>query len=545
MRPYFFFSYARRDHLAGGAFVDQFFTDLRDELARIEPEAGPGELAYRDTERLRIGDDWERQLSRMLGASRTMVALYSPAYFASPYCGKEWTAFDYRTRSHEEQTGESVPALIPVLWEPPPEELPAEVLRIQYMQHDFGAEYATGGLRHLLRTDPQGMAYRKVVRVIAERIREAASWRVAELRDLDLGQVEGCFPVEEVAPVATRSSLVRLFVAAGRAGDPPAVVWAVGTGGAVNGEWFPAQRSEADGVRADGARTDGVWADGVRTDGASGRGAAGGGLANGGPAGPDGPYQGGWYGAHPRDWAPYHPPRLPSLAVQAQQVITRAGHSTSLETVGPDLADALDRARENNEVSVLLVDPWAAGAEPFRQALRDFDRQNHPVTAVLLPDSTDDPPAGPARARLWEGVREVFARTWLHRSGPEPLFRIHIRRERFERELLSTVTVAQNRLLDQLDDDPVAARAQFGLGPDPRPMPGLTIPAWPPVPPAPPVSPGPPVPRPGNAPGTGAGTGAGAGAGTGAGAGPGPRGALREETVPLTNRAPSEGEADR
>ncbi|MFD7417094.1 hypothetical protein ACFV9B_36525, partial [Kitasatospora purpeofusca] len=56
-RPYFFFSYARRDHLAGGAFVDQFFADLRDELARIEPEAGPGELAYRDTERLRIGDD--------------------------------------------------------------------------------------------------------------------------------------------------------------------------------------------------------------------------------------------------------------------------------------------------------------------------------------------------------------------------------------------------------------------------------------------------------------------------------------------------------
>ncbi len=503
VRPYFFFSYARRDHLAGGAFVDQFFTDLRDELARIEPEAGPGELAYRDTERLRIGDDWERQLSRMLGASRAMVALYSPAYFASAYCGKEWTAFDHRTRRHEEQTGESVPALIPVLWEPPPEDLPAEVRRIQYVQHDFGDEYATGGLRHLLRTDPHGTAYRKVVRVIAERVREAASWRVGELRDLDLGQVEGCFPVPEIAVVATRSSLVRLFVAAGRAGDPPAPA------GASNGERLPVPRSGADGA-------------GVVVTGA---------------VGPAGPYQGGWYGAHPRDWAPYHPPRLPSLAVQAQQVITRAGHSTSLETVGPDLAEALDRARENNEVSVLLVDPWAAGTEPYRQALRDFDRQNHPVTAVLLPDSTDDPPAGPARARLWEGVREVFARTWLHRSGPEPLFRIHIGRERFERELLSTVTVAQNRLLDQVDDDPVAARAQFGLGPDPRPMPGLTIPAWPPVPPEPPVTPGPPVPRPGNAPETGN--------ATAAGTAPGPRGALREETVPLTSRAPSEGEADR
>ncbi|MFE6866931.1 TIR-like protein FxsC [Kitasatospora sp. NPDC057692] len=497
MRPYFFFSYARRDHLAGGAFVDQFFTDLRDELARIEPEAGPGELAYRDTERLRVGDDWERQLSRMVGASRTMVALYSPAYFASDYCGREWTAFDLRTRRHEEQTGESVSALIPVLWEPPPEDLPAEVRRIQYVQHDFGAEYAAGGLRHLLRTDPHGAAYRSVVRVIAERVREAAAWRVAEQRDLDLGRVEGFFPVPEIAVPAGRSSLVRLFVVARWTGDRAV---------AANGDRVPPQRSGTPAAAG--------------TDGAGGS---------------DERYHGGWYGAHPRDWAPYHPPRLPSLAVQAQQVITRAGHSTSLETVGDDLADALDRARENNEVSVLLVDPWAAGREPYRQALRDFDRQNHPVTAVLLPDSSDDPPPGPARARLWEGVREVFARTWLHRSGPEPLFRIHVRRERFERELLSTVTVAQNRLLDQIDDDPVTARAQFGLGPDPRPMPGLTIPAWPPPaasrPPEPPAPAGPPLPRPGSTPGNGA--------------APGARAARREETVPPATRAPSEGEADR
>ncbi|WP_380285806.1 TIR-like protein FxsC [Kitasatospora purpeofusca] len=502
MRPYFFFSYARRDHLDGGAFVDQFFTDLRDELARIEPEAGPGELAYRDTERLRVGDDWERQLSLMVGASRTMVALYSPAYFASDYCGKEWTAFDLRTRHHEERTGESVPALIPVLWEPPPEDLPVEVRRIQYVQDDFGAEYATGGLRHLLRTDPHGTAYRLVVRVIAERVREAAAWRVAEQRDLDLGRVDGCFPVPEIAVPAGRSSLVRLFVAARWAGDRAAAA------AAANGDRVPAQRSGTPAAGTDGA------------------------------GGSDERYRGGWYGPHPRDWAPYHPPRLPSLAVQAQQVITRAGHSTSLETVGADLADALDRARENNEVSVLLVDPWAAGREPYRQALRDFDRQNHPVTAVLLPDGSDDPPPGPARARLWEGVREVFARTWLHRSGPEPLFRIHVRRERFERELMSTVTVAQNRLLDQIDDDPVTARAQFGLGPDPRPMPGLTIPAWPPPaasrppePPEPPAQAGPPLPRPGNTPGNGA--------------APGARAVLREETVPPATRAPREGEADR
>ncbi|MEE1827072.1 TIR-like protein FxsC [Streptomyces sp. BE20] len=448
MWPYFFFSYARRDHLVGGAFVDQFFADLRDELARIAPEAGPAELAYRDTERLRVGDDWEQQLSRVIGASRTMVALYSPAYFASVYCGKEWTAFDRRMRRHRELTGETVAALIPVLWEPPPEDLPPEVRRIQYLQYDFGAAYAAGGLRHLLRSDPHGTEYRQVVRTVAERVREGVARPVVELRDLDLARVEGCFPAPDAPAGPVRSGLVRIFVAAGRA------------------EGRAAERA-APGI------------------------AAGADPAPGAESAHDLLCRGGWYGAHPRDWAPYHPPRLPSLVVQAQRVITRAGHSTSLDTVGPDLAATLDRARENNEVSLLLLDPWAVGREPYRQVLREFDGQNHPVTGVLLPDGADDPPDGPARAELWEGVREVFPRNWLHRSGPDPLFRVRVARETFERVLVEALTTAQNRLLDQIDHDPAAVRTQFGLGPAAAALPGLTIPAWPPVPASPAGSGGP------------------------------------------------------
>ncbi|MFD0272759.1 TIR-like protein FxsC [Kitasatospora sp. NPDC127111] len=482
MRPYFFFSYARRDHEAGGAFVDQFFSDLRDELARIEPAAGPGELAYRDTERLRVGDDWEQQLSRMVAVSRTMVALYSPAYFASLYCGKEWTAFHGRMRRHQKLTGEAVPALIPVLWEPPPDDLPAEVLRIQYIQHDLGVSYATGGLRDLLRADPHGPDYRRVVRAIAERVREAAVQPVAELAQLDLGRVEGCFPVPATVPPPGRSGMVRIFVAAGRA---------------------PARRPAAAPAPAPPRPRD--------RDGNGGGDQAGNQAGNqvGNQAGDQAGnqaggqdqdrYRGGWYGHRPWDWAPYHPPRLPSLVVQAQQAITRAGHSTTLDEVGPGLAARLDRAREDNQVSVLLVDPWAAGAEPYREALQEFDDQNHPVTAVLVPAGTDDPPPGPAHSRLWGRVREVFPRNWLNRSGPEPLFRVRVSRERFERELLSTVSVAQNRLLDEADeDDPLAVRAAFGLGAPSTPaMPGLTIPAWPPAaPPGPP--PAPPEPREGD-----------------------------------------------
>ncbi|MED7955380.1 TIR-like protein FxsC [Streptomyces sp. BE303] len=448
MRPYFFFSYARRDYEAEDAFVDQFFNDLRDELGLIEPAAGADEIAYRDTERLRLGDNWEQQLARMLARCRTMVALYSPAYFASLYCGKEWTAFRGRVRRHEELAGDVVPALVPVLWESLPDALPDEVLKIQYVQQGMGETYVRSGLRDLLRTDPLGAEYRQVVRVVAERIRDAAARRLTELPDFDLGAVRGYFPVAPPVRPAPTAGMVRLFVAAGRASDPP-----------------PGRGAER---APDGA-----------VPGQAGPGAV--------PAQPGPARRGGWYGAKPWHWAPYHPPTHPSLVVRAQQVITAAGHTTTLEEVAPGLGEWLDRAREDNQVSVLLVDPWVAGSDAYRTALREYDEQNHPVTGVMVPVGSGDPAAGPERDALWAGVRGVFRRSWLRRSDPEQLFRVAVPRESFDNQLTIMVTIAQNKLMDDnFDWGDDGDGAVFGLGPggaEAGPaMPGLAVPAWPPGP---------------------------------------------------------------
>ncbi|MEV7021637.1 TIR-like protein FxsC [Kitasatospora sp. NPDC093558] len=425
LQPYFFFSYARVDFEAEDAFVDQFFNDLRDELGRIEPAARAEELAYRDTEQLRVGDDWAEQLATMLGRSRTMVALYSPAYFASVYCGKEWTAFRGRVRRHHEDTGELIPALVPVLWEPVvPSELAAEVTRIQWAQPDMGEAYARYGLRALLRTGPQGDAYRQVVKVVAERVRDAAARRLTELADFDLNAVRGYFPgPQPVEPTAT-AGMVRLFIAAGRASE----------------------------AAAEG-----------------------------------GSYTGGWYGAKPWNWAPYHPPTTPSLAVRAQQVITAAGHTTTLEEVGTGLGEKLDQAREDSQVSVLLVDPWVAGHDRYRAALREYDDQNHPVTGVMVPIGSADPEG--ERDALWTGVRGVFRRNWLRRSDPEHLFRVKVNRENFDSDLTIMVTVAQNKLMDDNLDWGDDVGGAFGFGPGgtgERAIPGLAIPSGPQPAPEPP-----------------------------------------------------------
>ncbi|MFD0411363.1 TIR-like protein FxsC [Kitasatospora sp. NPDC127116] len=415
-RPYFFFSYARRDFEAEDAFVDQFFLDLRNELGRLLGVDGPVEdLAFRDTEQLRLGDDWAERLATMLGRSRTMVALYSPAYFASLYCGKEWTAFRGRVRRHHEETGAQVPALIPVLWEPVEQrDLAGEVNKVQWAQPDMGEAYARYGLRALLRSGQAGV-YEQVVRVVAERVRDAAARRLGELPEFDLGAVRGYFPPPAAPPAASDPGRVRLFIAAGRA-------------------------SEA--VSADG----------------------------------------GWYGSKPWHWAPYHPPTRPSLAARAQQVITGAGYTTTLEEIDDDLNEKLDQAREDNQVSVLLVDPWVVGHERYRSALRAFDEHNHPVTGVIVPNGTGDPADGPERDALWAGVREVFRRNWPRRADAEHLFRTGVNQESFDNDLIIMVTIAQNKLMDDSFDWEDDGGDAFGLGPGGGPdlPPGMAVPSGPP-----------------------------------------------------------------
>lgn len=99
--PYFFLSYARKDDR--DEFVKRFYDDLALELRRIgaDPSAQP---PFRDVERLGLGADWARVLGGAVGHCRAFVALYSPSYLSSEYCGKEWTAFRERLDKYRQET---------------------------------------------------------------------------------------------------------------------------------------------------------------------------------------------------------------------------------------------------------------------------------------------------------------------------------------------------------------------------------------------------------------------------------------------------------
>ncbi|MFE7030750.1 TIR-like protein FxsC [Streptomyces sp. NPDC057621] len=190
--PYFFLSYARMDN--SGEFVNRFYDDLVGELRQIgaDPAAQP---PFRDIEGLGLGTDWARALGDAVGHCRAFIALYSPAYLNSEFCGKEWTAFRERLERYRQETDINVPALVPVTWTPVEGNLPDEVADLQYNEPGLGDEYLTRGLLHILKTDPTGPAYRKVVERVAAQVRIAADrFRLPITPSLDLGEVRGLFP---------------------------------------------------------------------------------------------------------------------------------------------------------------------------------------------------------------------------------------------------------------------------------------------------------------------------------------------------------------
>ncbi|MFF7987930.1 FxsC protein [Streptomyces sp. NPDC007901] len=385
--PYFFLSYARKDH--PGELVKRFYDDLVLELRRTGADPA-AQTPFRDVERLGLGDDWARELGDAVGHCRAFVALYSPAYLNSEYCGKEWTAFQNRLREYRRETEIDVPALVPVLWAPMEGELPEEIARFQYHEAGMGQDYVNHGLMHILRTDPTSQAYRAIVERVAARVRIAADrFRLPFTPGLDLGDVRGQFPVpghrRAAAPGAAH---VRVFVAAGTTNA------------------LPEGRNRLE-----------------------------------------------YYGRSPLEWTPYYPPKHPTIALRAQRVIAEAGYTSSFEIVDEHLSSRLDETMTNNQTSILLVDPWAVRTPAYRNALADFDAHNRPATVVLVPyDGRDEESGG--EEIWQDLSRVFWRNWRRQNDPNDPVFRIRVTRDEFDDRLAVMLTAAQNRLMEMESTTP-------------------------------------------------------------------------------------------
>lgn len=176
--PYYFLSYApshgftpadefRRDRL-----VKRFQDDLKDavrELAR----SGSGSLVAGAVEsELPSGGRWSERVAHGLARCRVFVALYSDQYFSSEHCGREWRAFANRLDTDQILRGRRPDAIIPVRWQPVPDESLPDCARELPVAHlDLGPTYRRFGLNYLLRHMPEHRAeYETAVLTLARRI---------------------------------------------------------------------------------------------------------------------------------------------------------------------------------------------------------------------------------------------------------------------------------------------------------------------------------------------------------------------------------------
>ncbi|SEK54574.1 FxsC C-terminal domain-containing protein [Streptacidiphilus jiangxiensis] len=129
-----------------------------------------------------LGEGWSDRLSDALATCRVFVPLYSPRYFRSQWCGKEWAAFASRSTFSLRGTDGAETAsraIVPIQWVPmSPGSLPRTAAELQYLHDLFGPDYVTEGLYALSKLNYFRNAYEFAVHRIAQRVVELAETTV-------------------------------------------------------------------------------------------------------------------------------------------------------------------------------------------------------------------------------------------------------------------------------------------------------------------------------------------------------------------------------
>jgi FxsC-like protein len=176
--PYFFLSYARTPrhdpHTPSdpNQWVHRLYHDLCEEVLQLIRTRNPG---FMDRD-IRVGAPWSKDVSAALAACRVFVPLYSPRYFVSENCGKEWLAFSKRVLDQQARQPGTRMAIVPALWVPVEEQsLPRVAKDIQFNHHELGEVYGKRGFYGIIKLQRYRDEYLLAVQELARRIVDVAN----------------------------------------------------------------------------------------------------------------------------------------------------------------------------------------------------------------------------------------------------------------------------------------------------------------------------------------------------------------------------------
>jgi len=359
MNPYwFFFSYARLDR---DPYLKKFYNELVDSV-RVNAGGNRGEIGFFDTEDIEPGQEWPAALAAALQTARVFVPVYTPSYFISEFCGREWRVIEERRRA----AGERPPVILPVLWVPQdklPSNLPEAVLDLQYSHEQFGEVYVKEGLRQLMRQSRYLDARRQIIDGLAERIIEIA--REHPLPPLpappSIKQVPSAFQPPPGAPAPPAPS--------GPGNVGPRYVQFIFVAGRRNEFELQKLRKKLE--------------------------------YYGGEGGPD--------------WQPYLPELAEEIAILAMGVA--ASEKLRYEAVPLDesLIRRLDEAERDNKVVAIIADIWTLRLEQYHRFMREYDRRSYQNCVVLIPWNYDEE-TKLTEETLKQAVELTFVNRYLSRD---------------------------------------------------------------------------------------------------------------------------------
>ena len=366
----FFFSYARED-ARQDKLVERFFRELRSEVAKriglpVE-EAG-----FKDVDSVPTGAAWSASLTEALQTSSVMLALVSPYYVGSTFCGKEYQVFVERRSRYLQANGGANPTVIfPVIWIQPRRTMPKAISEFQYSNLD------------------------EVRTLMMSRSREAYSKYLIKL-------ASDIVAASELAPPLGRLPQIPPFSEIQNAFDQPAAAAAAAAAPA-------AQPADAVGPPT-AARVIYVAAGANEFASARAQAAAQLSRADTTPYGKNGYF-----------WKPYLPV-LDRVVGELTFDSVRGYEYKPAEFSKEMLEDLLDQDRLD-EIIVLVVDPWTIRLPAYQNLMKGFDARQPVNSGVVIPWNEEDQENVAADAELAATVRVTFQRLFSDQNR----FRYRIR----------------------------------------------------------------------------------------------------------------------
>ncbi|KKK04808.1 TIR-like protein FxsC [Micromonospora sp. HK10] len=190
----FFVSFAGA-HEADSESVTTFFKDLCNEVRAARGTRSDDPAGFLSIVSLGLGSDWSEEIRTALGTCQVFLALCSPGYFGSVWCGREWRAFADRLAVYRRMTGRSAPSLLPLPWRST--RIPAHLTDIQHTDSVLPAVVFAKGLFRVMRQTRYRDDYDEFIAELAGLIVETAREHVipASRPGTDFDKLPSAFPL--------------------------------------------------------------------------------------------------------------------------------------------------------------------------------------------------------------------------------------------------------------------------------------------------------------------------------------------------------------